>query len=214
MGQTEETRWVAIADSDGSNALKIEHLGNEDARVHVNWSPQGQIVAMFRKSKAFDREDLYFLGQNDENFRSTVIEGRGFDGKWSSNGDKLLYSVYSSNSSYKPTLWIVQASGDNIGSNRRSLQLQTWVEKCSFADNNTIYCAVPRQLEEAAGIFPNEMDNSPSDIYKIDLNTGAKNRIAIPQGEHNIASVMASNDGRYLYFTSKDNGRLYKIDLK
>lgn len=214
MGETEESRWIAVSSSDGSNAVKIEHLGYEDEKVDVNWSPQGQIIAMFRKSKSFDREDLYFLGQNNENFKSTVVEGRGFEGEWSTSGDKLLYSVYSSNNDYKPTLWIVQASGEAIGKNRINLQLQTWVDKCGFADNDTIYCAVPRQLDRGSGIFPNELDNSACDLYKIDLKTGAKTKIAIPQGNHNIESVMASKDSSYLYFTSKTDGKLYKINLK
>jgi hypothetical protein len=214
MGQTEETRWLAISNADGSNAYKLEHLGNEDEKVDTAWSPQGQIVAMYRKSKSFDREDLYFLGLNNENLKSTVVEGRGFESKWSTDGNRLLYSVYSSNSSYKPTLWIVQANGDNIGKNRINLQLQTWVDKCSFSGNDTVYCAVPQELGEGAGIFPTEMDNAACDLYKIDLKTGSKTRVAIPQGSHNIGSVMVSEDEKYLYFSSENTGRLYKINLK
>lgn len=214
MGLDSENRFLAIANADGSKAKKIELLGDKDATVHPNWSPNDQIIAMYREDNDFDRQSLYFVGQNDENFKSTVIEGRGFEGQWSTKGDRLLYSVYSSQSGYKPTLWIVEAQGDNIGQNRINLNLETWSNKCSFGDNDTVYCAVPKELQEGAGIFSRELDNSPSEIYKIDLRNGFKSKIAIPTGNHNIENVVVNENGDYLYFTSKTDGRLYKINLK
>ncbi|MFA6410876.1 MAG: hypothetical protein WCW26_04875 [Candidatus Buchananbacteria bacterium] len=214
MGSTEETRWIAVANADGSEATKVEHLGNQDKTVDTIWSPAGQIVAMYRKDKDFDRQNLYFLGQNNENFKSTIIEGRGFEGQWSTDGSQLLYSVYSSNTDYKPSLWLVSANGESIGQNRKNLQIQTWSNKCTFANTTSIYCAVPRQLSSGAGIFSSEMDTSPCDIYKIDLTSGNKTKVAIPQGNQNINDVLVTKDESYLYFTSKTDGLLYKINLK
>ena len=214
MGINEENRWLAVSSADGSQARKIEHLGNKDATVHPLWSPNGQIIAVYREDLDFDRQNLYFVGLHNENFKLTILDGRGFRGQWSPTGKQLLYSVYNSSNDYKPTLWIVDAEGENIGQNRRSLKLETWADKCSFASGDVIYCAVPQKLEGMAGIFATEMDNYPCDIYKIDLKTGFKTMIAQPEGEHNIGRVIVSNDGRYLYFTSKDDGRLYKIRLK
>ena len=214
MGTTQENRWLAVAKADGSEAKKIELLGDKDATVDSNWSPSGQIIAMYQEDKDFDRQNLYFVGLNDENFKTTIVEGRGFEGQWSSKGDRLLYSVYSSTSGYKPTLWIVEAQGENIGQNRINLKLETWADKCTFADNNTVYCAVPRNLSEGAGIFRSDLDNSPCDIYKIDLETGFKSKIAIPSGNHNIEKILVAGNGNYLYFNSKIDGRLYEIRLK
>ncbi|HLC89698.1 MAG TPA: hypothetical protein VJG65_01935 [Patescibacteria group bacterium] len=214
LGSSAENRWLAIANLDGSNAKKIEALGDKDATVYPLWSPNNQIVAMFTDDAGFDRQNLYFLGANGENFKSTLIEGRGFQGQWSTKGDRLLYSVYSSDSGYRPALWIVDATGDQIGENRRNLKIETWADKCSFAENDTIYCAVPQNLEEGAGIFANDLDNSPTNIYKIDLKTGFRSLIARPEGNPNIDQLYTSQDGRYLYFTAKTDGRLYKINLK
>lgn len=214
MGTSPETRWLAITNTDGSSARKIERLGDADATVYPAWSPNNQIIAMYREDIDFDRQNLYFLGLNNENFKSTILEGRGFVGQWSTNGNRLLYSVYNSASGYRPTLWIVEAYGENIGQNRRSLQLETWADKCSFASNDTVYCAVPKNLPEGAGIFTQELDNSPCDIYKIDLKTGFKSKIAEPQGAPNIDGLMVTDDGHYLYYSSKTDGRLYKINLK
>ena len=214
MGDSEETRWLAVAKADGSQAKKLEHLGDEDASVYPSWSPNDQVVAMYTEDKDFDRQNLYFLGLNGENFKSTIIEGRGLQTEWSTKGDKLLYSVHSSASDYKPTLWIVEASGDNIGNNRQNLRVETWADKCTFADNATIYCAVPTSLQNMAGLFPDQFDTAPTDIYKIDLNTGFRSKVATPTGDVNIANLFASADGNYLYFTSKTDGRLYSIRLQ
>ena len=214
MGSSEETRWLSIASADGSKAQKIEHLGDKDATVYPMWSPNDQVVALFSEDRDFDRQTLYFVGKNQENFSSAIIEGRDFRGQWSTNGDQLLYSVYSSESDYKPTLWVVSAQGDSIGQNRIELNLNTWADKCTFADNSTVYCAVPKSLSENAGIFADEMDDSPTDIYRVDLTTGIKSLVATPEGNHNIDQLIPSADGRYLYFTNKTDGRLYRIQLK
>jgi hypothetical protein len=214
MGDNIESRWLAVSSSDGSQAKKITPLGDQDATVHPLWSPNNQIVAMYRESKDVDRDNLFFVGLNNENFQLTVLEGRGFQGQWSNEGDRLLYSVYSSATEYKPMLWIVEAQGENIGKNRKSLGLETWSDKCSFSNNDTVYCAVPKNLQEGAGIFHNDLDNSATDIYRIDLKSGFKSRIAIPEQDHNIKSVVVDQNQDYLYFESETDGRLYKINLK
>ena len=214
MGSGEESRWLSIAGADGSKAQKIEHLGDKDASVYPLWSPSDTVVALYSEDKDFDRQTLYFVGKNQENFPATIIEGRDFRGQWSPGGDQLLYSVYSSESGFRPTLWVVSAQGDNIGQNRRKLNLDTWVDKCTFSNHTTAYCAVPKNLPENAGIFAAEMDSSPADIYRIDLTTGLKSLVATPEGNHNIDQLIPSADGRYLYFTSKTDGRLYRIQLK
>lgn len=214
IGLDEANRWLAVANADGSRAVKLEHLGDKDQTVHTNWSPNNQIVAMYREDKDFDNQNLFFVGLNGENFRLAVVNGRGFEEKWSTNGDKLLYSSYSSETEYKPSLWIMDAQGDQIGQNRKNLKLETWAEKCSFANNNEIYCAVPRSLDTGAGIFKQDFDTQPTDLYKVDLKTGFKTKIATPDNNYNIDNVIVTENGDYLYFTDKTTGRLYSVRLK
>lgn len=214
MGIDEQNRWLAVSNPDGSQAKKIEPLGNKDATVYTDWSPNNQIIAMYTENKDFDRQELFFVGLNGENFRSTTIEGRGLQHKWSKDGSTLLYSVYSSASDYKPTLWIVNGNPDSIGQNRRSLRLQTWADKCNFGGGTTVYCAVPRELREGAGIFANDLDTSPTDIYKIDIETGIRTKIATPEGDKNINNIFVSSDNNYAYFTDKDTGQLHSIRLQ
>lgn len=214
IGLDPGNRWLAVSNIDGSQTIPIEHLGTKDETVYPLWSPNKQIIAMYTEGVDFNRQEVYFVGLNNENFKSTIIEGRGFQPLWNNTGDKLLYSVYSSNNDLKPMLWVVNASGDAIGSGRKSLNVETWAEKCAFADEHSIYCAVPQELERGAGIFPELADRSYDTLYKIDINTGLKKLVAIPDGLYNISNIMISDDGGVLYFTDKSQNEVYKINLK
>lgn len=214
MGTDTDNRWLAITNDDGSKAQKIEALGDKDETVYPSWSPNNQTIAMYTEGVDFDRQEVYFVGLNNENFKSTIVEGRGFQPKWSPQGDKLLYSVYSSNTNMNPNLWIVNAQGESIGSNRKNLNIATWADKCSYANSTTLYCAVPKTLDENSGLFPDLAKNTSDNLYEIDTQTGTKKMIATPDGDYNISNIVISGDGKSLYFTDEASKHLRKINLK
>ena len=210
-----ENRWLAVAKDDGSNIKLIEPLGKEEGAVaNIDWSPNNQIIATYSKSEDLERTSLYFLGLNGENFRSTLVEGRDVRPVWSPKGDLIAYSAYASLSDLKPNMWVVVGRPDSLGSNRRNLELNTWADKCTFADNTTLYCAVPQYLPRGAGIVPAVADTIPDDFYRVDLNSGSKTLLAVPDGSYVADNLIVSGDGRYLYFTERLTGRLAKINLK
>lgn len=213
IGLDEKNRWLITSNSDGSKATALEPIGKNADNVYPSWSPNNQIVAMYTKGVDFDRQEIFFVGLNGENFKSTVVEGRGIQTQWSTEGDRLLYSAYHSRDDLKPRLWIVDASGDNIGGDRHSFNLQTWASKCTFASNTEIYCAVPEKLEAGAGMFPDLADKTKDNLYKIDLSTGTQKLIAIPDGAFNISQIMVPENQDYLYFTDKISEKLYKIKM-
>jgi len=214
MAIDQENRFLAITKYDGSNAKIIEEIGGSENNFTVNWSPNNQMVATFQESKDGARSEVYFIGLNNENFKSMVVEGRGFSGIWSPTGDKMLYSVYTAENGYTPTLWASSASGDAIGANRQPINLQTWAEKCSFADNNTVYCAVPSQMPYGASVDPTITLNIKDNIFKIDLTTGVQKLVAVPEGNHTVGQLFSDASGNYLYFSDANNNQIYKINLK
>lgn len=214
MGLDPSNRWLAITNEDGSKTQKIELLGEKDETVYPSWSPNNQTIAIYTEGVDFNRQEVYFVGLNSENFKSTIIEGRGFQPKWSPQGDKLLYSVYSSDTNMNPNLWIVNAQGDNIGSSRKNLNIATWADKCSYANATTLYCAVPKNLDENSGLFPELAKATSDNLYEINTQTGTKKMIATPNGDYNISNIVISGDGRSLYFTDEANKYLRKINLK
>lgn len=208
-----ENRFLVIANDDGSGARAIEPLGERAGLFEVKWSPSDQVVAIVREGIDGSRQRLYFVGKNGENFKSAVVEGRGIETQWSPQGDRLLYSGYTAESEFKPELWIMNALGESIGTGRQPLKVQTWAEKCSFGDNETLYCAVPKTMERGAGLLKSVGDANEDHIYKIDLTTGSKVKLAEPPEKHTIDQIIISKDQSVLYFTDKDTGRLYSMRL-
>ena len=215
IGLDTNNRWLAVVDSDGSNAQQIESIGINADSVYPSWSPNNQTIALYTKGIDFDRQEVFFVGLNNENFKSTIIHGRGFEPKWNTKGDKLLYSVYASNSDFKPTLWSVNAQGEAINSNRKNLDIETWAHKCTFGQEaSEIYCAVPRQLQAGAGLAKELSKTTNDDLYKININTGAKKLLAIPEQNYSMSNLIISKNENYLYFTDNATNKLKKVRLK
>ncbi len=214
IGLDPSNRYLAIANNDGSQAKVIDRIGNNGDKIYPSWSPNEQVVALYTEGLDFNRQEVFFIGQNNENFKSTVVEGRGFQSTWAPDGEKLLYSVYSSDNNMKPLLWVVNSSGDNIGTDRKSLKIETWAEKCNFHSSNEVYCAVPNELQEGAGLFPELAKNTTDTLYKIDINTGARKIVAIPENDYNISNIIISDDENHLFFTDELTKKIHKINLK
>lgn len=215
IGLDPNARFLIVAKPDGSSAKAIQELGNNADKVTVAWSPNNQVVGFAETGEQLgvDRQEIFFLGQNQENFKSMVVEGMDFRPQWAPRGEKLLYSVAGSGSDYKPALWLVDADGDNIGKNRRSLNVNTWADKCTFKDDSILICAIPEELPEGAGLQPAVADETPDSIYQIDITTGLQTRLAVPEGSHTVETLMVSPDGSALYFTDKGTGIINQIAL-
>ncbi|MBI4256735.1 hypothetical protein HY626_01605 [Candidatus Uhrbacteria bacterium] len=210
-------RWLVVTSDDGSKTTSIQALGEHEDSVQVNWSPNNQVVAFADTSDAIqggvDRNVIYPVGKNKENFKGLVVEGLGFDSLWSPNGKQLLYSVAGSYSSNKPLLWIVDATSATMGDNRQSLGLYTWVDKCTWSSASVVYCAVPLELPANAGLQRSLYENEPDALYKLNLSTGTSTLIAIPTEETSMNNLQVSDDESVIYFTNT-SGQLELMRLK
>lgn len=214
MSLSPENRWLVSANPQGGDIQLIEALGNNASEVIVDWSPNKQVVALSTTGQALGsgRQEVLFIGQNGENFPSTVVEGRGLTTQWSKSGSKLLYSVHSSRSEFKPELWIVNGDPNSIGTDRKFLQLNTWADKCAFSDDRFVFCGVPTSLDKGVGFAPSLADGIPDDLYKIDTATGLKSKINFPDN-HVIESIFLSDDKNKLLFTDKNQPGLFEVAL-
>ncbi len=218
MGQNEADRWLVVSEPNGQGQELIQALGDKGYNVQVNWSPNNQVAATYRESTSAAGEEIFLIGLNDENFRSLQTNGLGFKGAWSPSGDQILYSVYSADTDYNPVLHIAGSRLDDVGAGNRSLRLNTWPDKCAFAEETLLYCAVPRSLEQGSGLFPELADTVPDIIYKIDLKNNLSAPVAFPEksaGETlNVKNMMVSADGGELYFTDQVSGEIMKLRLR
>ncbi|MBU0545825.1 hypothetical protein KKA13_01050 [Patescibacteria group bacterium] len=214
MGLSPENRWLITTNDDGTGTKTIEPMGNNADQVIVDWSPNRQVLAFAQTGEAQSgyRREVLFVGQNHENFKSTIVEGLGFQPSWSPTGNKLIYSVYSARSDFKPELWIVNSSGDQIGSGRQALQLNTWADKCAFADDDVVYCAVPRDMPQGAGISPAVVSNSYYDLFRIDARTGLKQGVPLG-GDYRIKEMVFDQKNNKLFFTDSAQSGVFEVNI-
>ncbi|MFA5135044.1 MAG: hypothetical protein WC505_04655 [Patescibacteria group bacterium] len=215
----ERARWLATANPDGSDAQLLEPLGDNADDVDVNWSPSGQVVALFRESYNADGQEAFLIGLHGENFKSIITDGRGFEGLWSPDGSRLLYNVFNADSRYNPVLHLVDASGDLVGANDVNLELQTWVSRCAFSKLHTFaYCAVPQYLPTGSGLFPDAAGTTNDSIYRIDTRNGSKTIIAMPRFSENdqytVESLFLSSDEATLYYVDGEQSKVFSIALQ
>ena len=214
LGLSPESKWLITTKDDGTGTKLIEHIGNNADKVMVNWSPSRQTVAfaLTGEPQGADRREVLLLGANKENFKSLIVEGLNFDPQWSPTGQKLIYSVDSERSDFKPELWVVNSFGDAIGNNRQSLQINTWAHKCTFASDDTLYCAIPRDLPIGAGMAPEVARDTFDDLYKIDLKTGLKTGLPLGR-EVTIDSLSYDKNRHKIIFTDQRQSGAYEVNL-
>lgn len=216
-----EDRWLGVANTDGTGARGIEPLGDNGDLVNAQWSPSGQSIGVLNEYIDADRKRVVPLGFNDENFKQFIVSGRGFDYRWTPDGQKMIYSTYSVDSDYNSTLHIVDAYGDEIGQNNISLDLGTSVDKCTFSSSGDhLYCAVPVNPPTGGAISPSVLESVQHDIYEVNLVTGQKQRIATPADQTagtNLAApsdLVVSSDEQVLFYRESTTGRLRRILLQ
>ena len=208
-----ENRYLSISDTNGGNFKQIEPLNNKAADVTITWSPNNEYVGFYREAIDGSRSEVYPIGFNGENFKSFRVEGRDPRYVFAPDGNKLVYSVYSSYSNYNPRLWVINSKPDLLGTGRTDLSIDTWADKCTFASNDVLYCAVPKTLKLGAGFRPDMADTTPDDFYKINVLTNSKELLAQPLFPTTAEKLILSADGKSLYWLEKGTGQIKQMNL-
>jgi hypothetical protein len=217
-GGNADSTWLMSGSADGSDIKIVEPVGDRELNVAVNVSPDNQIVALYRKATGTDGQEVVPIGRNQEQFQSFNVDGLKFTGSWSPAGSYLLYSTASAVDGYEPRLWLTEGKTGDVGYSQTDLQLNTWPDKCAFDKSETsIYCAVPIELSQGAGLYPDLANTVPDVFYRIDLVSGNKVPLALPVGSqqsYTAQSVSLSPDQSTLYFVDRATGTLHSIRLK
>ncbi|MFN3302018.1 MAG: TolB family protein [Patescibacteria group bacterium] len=213
-----ENRWLSIANADGTNPRAIEHMGENQDKVIVSWSPNNQVIAFSKTGEPRGAwvHSILPIGRYGERFPPIVVDGLGFENIWSPNGEKIAYSVYSPETNYNPMLYVIGAYGDEMGRGKIYTGLATYSYKCTFNQaGDTLYCAVPRNLPYGSGLVPELAAGTKDDFYKVDLKTGRSSFLAESAfGSYEVEKVFLSQDESLLYFVDKNTKMIRYIRLK
>ncbi|MBI4215376.1 MAG: hypothetical protein HY602_01475 [Parcubacteria group bacterium] len=214
-GTNLEDNWLAIANPDGSEPEAIQPLAGNGGKVQASWSPNDQVIGFFENPIDFNRQEIYFLGKNNENFKLAVTEGRDFRPLWFPDGRQVAYSVYDSRDGFIPSLWMMDAIGDTIGDNRAKIEVNTWADRCAFNESgSSLYCSRPKEMPPMAGLFPNLVDNIPSEIIRVDTASGRITKIGEPENPMNITQIFVNDAEDAIYFQNGTDLKIQKMKIK
>jgi hypothetical protein len=211
-----ESRYLVIADPNGKNARAIEPLGENASQTFSAWTANDQIIAYATVGDALglDRQQIILVGKNHENYKSLLVEGRGFEPLWSPTGNWIIYSVWTTANGYKPQLWVSGGSPGNLNDNRHDLNIQTWANKCAWHTDTLLYCGVPQSVADGAGLQQDTYEYSVQDhIVKIDLEAGTVTNLGTPDGAFSVKQPVVTADGEQFIFTDASTGYLYAYRL-
>ena len=89
----------------------------------------------------------------------------------------------------------------------------TVIQKCAWANDRTVYCAVPRQI---SGVWPDAYlkgINTSDRMVRIDI--GHKEITEVfNQGNLDISEISISKDQGYLFFVNRVDGTLWRYRIK
>ena len=196
------------SDSSGKNQRTlISDLKLKD--IILKW-PNTNNVALIGKPSGLAVGGLWFLDIRNSNIRKIIGDFFGLEVLFSPDGGSFIYSYVDQNGR-DLRLAVYKNGNQKIISN-----ISTLVDKCVWTkDLINIFCAVPKLWPDSAVLPDDYYKNAFStsdDIWKINTETGEKTLIFQYIGS--ISNLAVSNDESHIFFISKENQFLYKLNIK
>lgn len=92
------------------------------------------------------------------------------------------------------------------------LSLNTWADKCTFSNDDTAFCAVPKDLPTGAGMARDVAAYNYDDLYKIDLKTGLKTPIPL-NDNYNVTNISYNAGTNKVMFTDLNKTGVFESQL-
>jgi hypothetical protein len=200
---------ISVADPDGANWKNIFKTRLDN--LIVEW-PSKEKISLRLPPSGLAQGILYTINSETGDFTKVLSDIFGLNIKWSPKADKILFSSTDSNGK-NPHLILA----DEKGINTKDLKLGGLVDKCVWSnDDRTIFCALPQEISENA-TWPDNYYKGlvilDDDFYKINLETGAKTKIAGSSDEagYDAQELFLSPKEDYLFFINRRDGLLWSL---
>ncbi len=207
-------RTLNTADPDGSNWKKLADLKYRD--VSIAQVPGSSMVSFWNKPDAFSKTSFESMPISGGQRKTLFSDKFGADYLWSSDGKWALVSHSDVQNGSKMQLAKINQNGGEY----KNLDFPTFVSKCAWSKNNDfIFCSLPGGMPEKA-ILPNDYDENKfstvDTFWKVNVKTGEKTKIELPgdiEQKFDAKSIFINSEEKYLFFTNKVDGKLYRISL-
>ncbi len=203
------------AKPDGSDWKEIAKspIGNP----YIATVPGGVGVSFWNRPNAFDETSLYTIAMTGGEPKKILGKKFGASYLWSPDGMKLLVSAVNEKGGSDVRLGITNSNGGEY----QTLQAPTLISKAVWSrDSKTIYYALPLSLP-ANAVLPNDYFEKPihtkDSFWKMDTETGRSERIISLEdtaGEHDSIDLFLDQKEEFLFFTDRNDGKLYRIRLQ
>lgn len=210
-----KTRSINIANPDGTSWDELRKLDFQKVDFQIN--PSNGDIGFFQTPDSFVGGEFSIMNFSGENLRKITQPKYGANFLWSSDGDKILTSFVSERGGNKLELGVMNSSGGEY----QALGFPSVADKCVWSsDNVNLYCAMLSSPQPQV-VLPNDWQNSKlasSDTFwKIDTKSGKKTRLVeLSEITDSLDSekLFLDNDERFLFFTDKNSGSIYRINLQ
>ena len=206
----QKNNGLFTSDSSGKNQKTlISDLKIRD--IILKW-PTANNIVLVSKPSGLIAGGLWFLDIRNSSIKKITDYFFGLEALFSPDGGSFIYS-YADQNGKNPVLAVY----DKKGNQKTISNVSTLVDKCVWAkDMINIHCAVPKSWPEFAVLPDDYYKNAfltSDDIWKINTETGEKTLIAENIGD--ISNLLLiENENPSLFFISKENQFLYKLNVK
>ena len=175
---------------------------------NISWPKDSLIVITSKPS--YDYPGVaYFLDAQTGKETKILNNINGLNLSVSPNGDKLIYtkSLLSGFSLY---------SYDTKVEESRLLDFNTLPDKCVWSDNDTLYCAVPKNIP--TGHYPDNWYQGKisfsDNVWKIDLKQKTTTIVSTLKGDYDLYNLVINKQTGWLYALNRGDNKLQAFSLK
>jgi hypothetical protein len=209
---TEKNEELALTTTDlsGKNARTIFSTPILDA--HIAWA-DADTIAFQTAPSGLAEGFLFGYSRSSGNFSKILGPRIGLISLFSPDGKRILIST-SSNGGKQVALTIHNTSGTELF----KTGLATIPQKCAWAGDERLYCAVPRGLERSV-LWPDDYLrgelNTDDRIVLIDLkNKETRTVFSDDAYGFDMSNLVVTEDETHLFFVNRWDGTLWRLRLK
>jgi dipeptidyl aminopeptidase/acylaminoacyl peptidase len=194
-------KTLIFADAAHKQVTRVADMaeaGIENPILH--WSPDSEwLLVIPRDAKDYDENRIYLFNAYSRTFKEATDTGNQLDAIFSPDGNRILYSTYSKDSSNLTHSVLSVMNKD--GSEKRSLDIRANLSKIAWVkDSTTIFIAAPLFNGDKDSIFAYNLDTKKMLDFSID-----------PDVKNGIIKLLLSDDERMLIYETKEGLYVIKI---